>query len=142
MVQRCHPPDSTTPPPRNRGGHTDIHTYIQTYIHTYTIHRQTYKHFIHIPTNTHTHITYMNACIHTYIYTYLPPSIHYIPFHSIPLHTIPNHTIYTYHTSSTSQTPHHHRPQGGTTRSKTEHPSPLWGWPTRNHIYMYMYTFP
>ena len=143
-------PPPTVPHPHHATGgdiqtyiHTYIHTNIQTYIHTYIHHTQTNIQTFHTHTHKHTYTHYIHECMHTYIYIYIPTYLHpYITFHSIPLHYIPYQTIYTYHTSSTSQTPHHHRPQGGITRSKTEHPSPLGGWPTRNHIYMYMYTFP
>ena len=67
--------------------HTDIHTCIHRYIH-----RQTYKHYIHTYTKARIR-TYVRTYIRTYLLTYLPTYMHTC------LHA--------------SQTPHHHRPQGG-----------------------------
>ena len=85
--------------------------------------------------------------IHTYIPTYLPTYLHtyvhtYIPLHYLTLHYLTLHSIHTYiHTNI--PTYHHHRPRGGTRRTRRYCPPiPIGGgeggWPTLHHIYIYL----
>ena len=103
---------------------TYVRTYLPTYLHTH-IHRYITLHyftFTFAPTFTLHYITLhyiKNTRIHTYIHTYTNG-------HTNITNIAYTHT-HTYTPSPTSQTPHHHRPQGGrggTIRSKTGHPSP------------------